>query len=678
MKTRLHYQTLLELFKAQELPQDKVEQLFPVFASILNKHLEFFDLTLGHEVGKELFDETTLGLFFDSLKKSYSESSIPGMRSKIHKLRDYAMRVSINSQITNMNFPESLSFILKEKQMSGTALAEKLDMRPCTVTDWISGKINPSYEHVETVKKIEKILDIPEGVLRTKLGKVIHGQKCALIKERERTEIGLITQKLRLLPYSLSQKLFPEEVKNEIDDLASFHKESLLAGKNKGLKRNIKTQKWTVKNGKCSKEEGRRKDLSCFFGHLCGSPFEVNTLQRGLGISINDLSLSLVANKDFIENYIYFRKDRVDKLSKGIKRILIDFNSMISPTYGYLRQRPDIGKKYFTLSPDGKTEHAYSPSMSEEEWKERWNQICDEACTFIKDFMSSNVFVSLVKPTAPIQDMIDREQVLPEIKEMLDWMKYDSDVPGLPPCTKAMKKRDYLLTLLLFLFELRINHYSHLKFDRHLYKADGVWNFKIFKAELKNPEILQEDYVILKIPKDVGRIIDDYIENHLPLLYGAETSKHVFLGSVTGRKTADMQEMVQTRSLAQAFKSATILYLNSKTGFGPHTVRKVVTFILDRKRDLEDYEQSAQMALHSRKTSRDSYSPNQVKSSFAYHVSKLQKAGILEMPKDEDRKMLVSELEYNKLVLELRELKAMAIRNGISVLDEDTNSSKAS
>lgn len=678
MKTRLHYQTLLELFKAQELPQEKAEQLFPVYGSILNKHLEFFDLTLGHEVGKELFDESTLGLFFDSLEKKYSKNSIPGMRSKIYKLRDYAMRISINSQITNMNFPESLSFILKEKGLSGTGLAEKLDMRPCTVTDWISGKINPSYEHLETVKKIEKILDIPEGVLLTKLGKVIHGQKCALIKGRERTEIGILTQKLKQLPYSLHQKLFSEEVNEEISDLTSFHKEEHLEGKNKGFMRNKEKQKWNIKNGKCGKEIALKKDLSCYFGFLHCSPFVENKLKRGLGIAIANLNLALVANKDFIDNYISFRKERVGILSTGIERILIVLNSLIKPKYGYLRQRPDIGKKYFTLSPSGKIEHAYSPSMTEEEWKERWNQICDKACTFIENFMSSNVFVSLIKPTAPIQDMIDREQVLPEVKEMLDMMKYDSDVPGLPPCIKAMKKRDYLLTLLLFLFELRINHYSHLKFDRHLYKVNGVWNFKIFKAELKNPDILQEDYVILKTPKDAGKIIDDYVENYRPLLCGAETSKHLFLGSVSGRKTADMQEMVQARSLAQAFKSATILYLDSKTGFGPHAVRKIVTFILDRKRDLEDYEQSAQMALHSRKTSRDSYSPNQVKSSFAYHVSKLQKAGILEMPENEDRKKLVSELEYNKLVLELNELKALVIRNGISVLDGDTNSSKAS
>jgi len=667
----LYYLTLLDLFKTQQLPFEKVNALFPVYSSILNQFLDFNGLSLGSLVGDELFDDTKLGLFFESLNGKYGPSSIPGMKSKLRKIRDHAIRISINSKIKNLNFAETLSFILKGQDMSGTALAEKLNMRPCTITNWISGKINPSFKSMDVVRKIEKLLDLPAMTLTEKLGKVVHGQKVAAVKARERSEVGIITSNLRKYPYSLSKKKFPEKITLDLKDFGEFHTCSFMAGIHQNFKRKKDHQFWEIKDGVSGREKTLIKDYSEFLGFLVSPATHKDDLCRGMDIPIDKLSIVCLLNKDFISGYVSFREKRVGKLTTGIERILIFISSCSQEKYGYLRQRFDLGKEFFRVAPDGTFEYPYSPQMTEEEWKKKWNEICDDTHEYVEDFLNSSVFESLVDPSAPIQEMIERNEVLKEVKEMLDWMKYDANIPGIAPYHKAQKKRDFLLVLLVFLFELRIDHYSKFELDKHFFKRDSKWFFRVFKKELKNPKVLKTSHVTLEIPLDVGELIDDYLKNYRHFFYGAETSKRFFLGSVTGRKTEVHDGKVQTRSLAAAFKSATIVYANNKTGYSPHAVRKIVTFVLDKKRDLSDYDYSAPMALHSRQTSRDSYSPDQVQTAFRFHVKQLQRSGILMMPENEGRKILVDETEYNTLVMKVRELELERIKEKTSDVQED-------
>ena len=101
-----------------------------------------------------------LGLYFESLEDRYSKATIPGIRSKLKKIREFAIKLSYNHDIIKLQFGEALNHILKVKKVSGRKLAESLEVRPQTVTDWISGKFLPSYKHVGLVDKIEAIFEV--------------------------------------------------------------------------------------------------------------------------------------------------------------------------------------------------------------------------------------------------------------------------------------------------------------------------------------------------------------------------------------------------------------------------------------------------------------------------------------------------------------------------------------
>lgn len=652
----------MERFKESEIPPDKQETLFPVYSSIFNQFLEFHGLNLSSPVGEEIYDENKLGDYFEKLTEKYQSGTIPGIKSKLKKIREFAIKLSYNNEIQKLQFGESLSYVLKQKNMCGSELAELvgLEHRPGTISDWTTGRSIPSFQSLNVVAEIERVLEIPSGILKAKLGKVIHGQKCELFKNRERTEQGIKTQELKKYPYRLNPKEFSQDLQKELEDLIFFYTDDRFKNIDPSLKR-TKKQRWGTKKGKCGTGKLLIKNFSNYCGFLTGALDNPEELQRGLGLSVDELSITLLLNPDFISKYLQFRHLRLGKVTNGTKQVLIEFQRFCRPKYGYLRQRPDLGKKYFTINDSGLRVYPYKNLAEGQSWTEEWNKICDKTDEFFQEELEAYTFEPLTDNFKQIEKIADSD-IMEEIKNILSWQKYAADMKGLPPHCRAMRQRDYILSLLLFLFELRIDHYALMEFDRHLYKENGAWKLKIFKIELKRPEVLKSEFVVLEIPEDVGHIIEEYQKKYRPLLYCAKSSKKVFLGSVTGRKNGKSVDGIEARSLSFAFKNMMTLYSKSETGFAAHAVRKLVSSVLDRKRDLSDFDVSATMALHSREVSRSSYTAGQVQAAFKHYVHRLQQAGILKMPEGQKREIKVDEENYNNLLLKNQEMERILIQ----------------
>lgn len=670
----MYYSTLIERFKESEILPEKQEQLFPVYRSIFNQFLEFHGLSLSSPVGEEIYNENELGLYFETLEKKYQKGTIPGVKSKLKKIREFSIKLSYNNEIIRLQFGESLSYILKQKNMSGTQLAELLGQRPATITDWASGRKIPSFQSLDVVAEIEKALDVPPGILKSKLGRVTHGQKCEIFNNRERTQQGVKTQELKKYPYRLNPEDFTEALNKELQDLIFFYTDDRFKNISPELKRS-KQQRWGMKKGKSGTGKLLIKNCSNYFGFLTASSSHPEERQRGLGLAVDEINITLLLNKDFFSKYLQFRHLRLEKVTTGTEQIIIEFKRFCRPKYGYLRQRSDLGKKYFTINDNGQREYPFKNLSKDQSWIEEWNRICDEIDEYFDEELESYTFEPLVDTFKPIEAIADSD-IMEEIKNILSWLKYDADLKGLAPRCQAIRQRDYLLTLLLFLFELRIDHYAQMEFDRHIYKESGIWKLKIFKKELKRPEVLKADCVVLEIPRDVGLAIEEYQKKYRPLLFCAESSKKVFLGSVTGRKDDESANGVQARTLSQAFKKLMVLYSKSETGFAAHAVRKLVSSILDKKRDLSDFDHSATMALHSKETSRSSYTAGQVQAAFKYYVYRLQQGSILEMPDGQKREIKVDEQNYNNVLLKNQDMERLLVEyekryGSLSLKDND-------
>ena len=654
---KMYYSTLFNSFKESEIPEEKRDALTPVYKSIFNQFLDFNGLSLSSPVGEEIYNHESLGLFLETLDAKYSKGTVPGMRSKLRKIRNYAIKLSYNHDIAELQFGDSLLFVLKYKKMSGRKLAGLLGISSSAVNNWISGKKLPSTTHLDLIEKIEEILDIPTGVLLSKLGRVPHGEKRKRFEARERTPHGEENQKLSQKNYKLPYDDFPGNIKKDIEEMISFFTSDFPKMVQPKFVR-AKKQKWKIKRGESGTAKMVVKDVTQFFGFLTADPNHEDPMQAGLGIPVKKLSLSCLVNIEFIYKYIQFRMLRKNgKLTTDIKRVLERIKALIRKKYGYLRQHTEIGKEYFVVS-DGVFLTPYSKNR--DNWSEQWDDLCEATYEFICDTIESSTFVSGVDTFKSIEKVVEGN-IMPQIKEILIWSKRDADLKGLGVHTKAIKQRDYLLSLLLFLFELRIEHYEIMEFGRHIFELNGRMVLRIYREELKRPEILDSPYVTLTIPSDVANQIKIYKEQYRPHLYGADTSSRVFLGSVTGRKTEASLNGIEARSLAFAFKNVMLHYSDSDTGFGPHAVRKIVTSVLDRKRDLTDFDQAATLAMHTKKVSRDSYASNQVESAFNHYVHRLQQAGILKMPKGERRTIAVDEIEFNDLKLHNEELEKKLI-----------------
>ncbi len=656
---KIYYSTLLKNFTSSEIPEDKRETLAPVFSSILNQYLDYHGLSQSSPVGEELYDVEKLGLYFESLDESYKKGTIPGIKSKLRKIREFAIKLSYNHDILKLQFGDALAHVLKVKKMRGTKLAELLDLRPQTVTDWISGKHLPSYIHTDKVEIIEEILDIPKGILKSKLGRVAHGEKGKLFDARERTAHGMKNQELSTKSYKISIDLMPEKVQQDIETMISFFTSDFPQMIHPTFKR-AKKQRWIIKSHK--EESGKAKmvikDLEQFFGFLVAPADHEDPMCRGLGIPVENLSLALLMNIEFISKYIQFRLTRMEKLTTGMKRILDQFKVFCRKKYGYIRQHSEIGKEYFFIQ-NGKYVYPFH-SSSTDEWISQWDQICENTHEYLEDTVEASTFTQGVDTFKPIEKIVESD-ILPQIKDITHWVRNDASLKGMGSIATAIKKRDSLLTLLIFLFELRIDHYAIMEFGKHIFELNGKLVLRIFRDELKRPEILDAPHVTLTIPKDVADEIIEYRDNHRPHLYGATANNKVFIGSPTGRKTPESLNGLQARSLSFAFKTLMTLYSNSDTGFGPHAVRKIVTSVLDRKRDLVDFDQAAKLAMHTPNVSRKSYAANQVETAFNHYVSRLQRAGVLKMPEGERRKIVVDEIEYNDLKLRVKELEQQLI-----------------
>ncbi|PIK14387.1 helix-turn-helix transcriptional regulator [Halobacteriovorax sp. JY17] len=656
---RIYYSTLLNEFVSKEITEDKRDALGPVYSSILNQYLDYYGLSQASPVGEELYDIEKLGMYFESLEGKYSGSTTPGIKSKLRKIRDFGIKLSCNHDIVKLQFGDSLSHIMKIKKISGRKLAQQLNLRPQTVTEWMSGKNLPSYKHLRVIGKIEDILEVPRGILKSKLGRVVHGQKGKLIAERERTPHGVKNQELSTIPYKISLNEMPQKLQDDIATMIAFFTSDFPQLVHPKFKR-AKKQFWKTKAHK--NESGKAKmvikDLEQFLGFLSLSPNNKNPLQRGLGIPVEKLSLSLLMNPQFIGKYVKFRMDRKECLTTGVKRILDQFKVFCRKKYGYIRQHTKLGQEYFFIQ-NGQYIYPYR-SCEPSDWNDLWDQICENTHEYLDETVESSNFRSDVDTFKSIENIVETN-IMPQIKDILDWVKLDASLKGLGPVTTANKKRDSLLSMLIFLFELRIDHYATMEFGKHIFEKDGELKFRIFRDELKRPEVLKSPYVTLTIPKDVAAQITEYKNIHRPHLYGAKESNKVFLSNPSGRKTPESVNGVQSRSLSYAFKGLMTLYSNSSTGFGPHAVRKIITSVLDRKRDIADFDNAATLAMHTPEVSRTSYAANEIEAAFEHYVARLQHAGILSMPEGERRKIQVDEIDYHDLLIKNKELEKMLI-----------------
>jgi hypothetical protein len=584
----------------------------------------------GSAVGTELLSADEFGLFLRSLEKKVGAATIASVKSKLGRVRESYLGLSLKQNLADGSFGACVGYLVKNVAKTITEVAAAAGMPTVTLSKWILGETQPQADNLGRVAALEQYFSLPKGTLRNKLGTVVFGEKTTRLLNRKDFGHSDLSRKLKALPYAYKFPGWPEQAKLEFEELYRFYTDQILSGANAGLNRNV-DQTWRIKYGKCNSRNRIQQTLERFYGFLVLPKDAADPALRGLDVKPERLSIALVTNPKLIDAYIRFLAARHEGVvTTGSEQVLKNARAFISSPFGYLRQRPDIGRRYCDLSAAGEL----IPVDQTSSWPERWETLCNQNHHQVQMMLKSTQFKPFKDVLEPTRVITDSSDIPGEIKKIIHAARAHAEQSGLHSWEQARRYRDFMIVLFHFLFELRCEHYSHLELGRHLFKRDGRWVIKLYAQDFKVPKSISNAEYILDLPADVSRFVETYVEKYRPELMHPE-SKYFFLASCNCNADHRSGIGLNDRYISKNFRDSMILFSSSSTGFSSHSVRKVVSTAFGclelRKQDA--LRGAAGLAGHSVGVSKKHYMVwNSMQESFYLLVRHYQATGILETP----------------------------------------------
>jgi len=267
--TKIVYLDLFESFQKTVLQGHTGENanLNKVYASVLNQFLEHFDKKMLDPVGTELLDAVQLGLFLDSLEDRYQKETIAPMKSKIRKIRDHYIRISLDLNVADASYSAALDYLVKIRHDDIQQLAKEIGISFATLYRWVAGTSLPEQANLPAVEKLEDHYGLPRSTLKNKLGKLIFGAKGKRELEMKKTKYGEAITELMKLPYGFPFAKWPTRVQDDLLALKEFFTSPMPTGKHAGFKKN-RFQKWKDDGKNCSSFNRYKQQLEHIFGFI--------------------------------------------------------------------------------------------------------------------------------------------------------------------------------------------------------------------------------------------------------------------------------------------------------------------------------------------------------------------------------------------------------------------------
>jgi|GEM_PF-5494729 len=636
MGTQITYQYLMDFYslRLQERLKEKAPATIKVIKSYLGLIHDFTGKTWESAVEQEFLSEQEFERFLSNLAKTHGASTIASVKSKLGKVREVYLQLSLEQNLPDGSFSAVVGHLVKNSGKSISQVARDTGIKIITLDRWILGKHLPEAGHLNAVAELEKYFGLPADTLLNKLGSVVFGQRTLLEKQKSKLSHSDLSRRLKDSPYRYKLPGWGDELKREFDEIYHFYTDPIPSGPNTGLHR-TKDQRWKIKHDKCSTRRHVKTMLETFFGALT-QPCRANGAS-GLGIPKELMSLVLITNPELLEAFMRFQQVRIGKITTGSEQLLKRALALLTPVYGFLRQRHDLASRYGILGPSGglifPLQHLSGPRL-----KDEWEQTCNDNYNKILHLLNSTDFAPYRDTKEPIRKILDSGDIAGELKSFISELKGNADASGIKPWEQARRQRDFLLVLFHFLFEFRSEHYSYLEIGRHLIKRNGLWAMKIYPEEFKSSGVFTESEFCLDLPSDVSRWINIYIDKYRPHLHKSESS-YLFLASRNCNQERRTSDFLPPKSISKIFRKNTIWFSSSETGFSSQAARKLVSTMIHKKKVQDAANEAASaMAGHTTGVSQKYYQcHNAMQASFLLVVSIFQAAGIFEASPDTQR-----------------------------------------
>lgn len=528
---------------------------------------------LGNDFARD-FDKT-LANFAESL--AYVElaaGTIASRISHLRKIQPVALKIT-NLGLIDETFGATLCNLLKHAGMTQRALADRLNVKPCVLNQWVKKNYAPQDNREQIFQQVEEIFNLPSGSLNRRSGKGVSWKIYHPDGDPD-TPVMQTRKRLRELsesPYALRD--VPGLLRQEWLNMLHFYTTPyLLNGMDRVATWRVKKQdkavtksNWFCSVGEsvCPTAELRWRETAYFMGFLV-----LPTTEGGKGMAQEQLSLALWSNAELVLAFLEFRKSRSGAYNGATKRVLIQCLSFLRKGTGYIWQLQDFCRK-----------------LPEPVEKTEWQAWCENnAATLkkvLKDLEKGNHIRKTRDPEKPIEAILAMPRPIEAVLAMIERMEHAA-MTCATNCFLVSRKRDVLLVKMLISNPLRVQQYSLMTYypdnSGNLYQdSEGNWRLRFAPEDFKNQHGAASKPYDVTLSKWLYADIEEYLERYRPTLCGGKVSNKVFLPSTQGMKNPSNNGQGvfwHPVHISRAIFSLSRRFIPGSPGFGAHAFRHIV------------------------------------------------------------------------------------------------------
>lgn len=503
-------------------------------------------------------------------------------------------------------FSEALSSLFKQSKLSLGTLARECGVNSARLKLWAAGDNIPAQWNLQNVVKLEKYFDLQPGTLLSRLPYGVDGAKKPGYQTNG-TPYRAYLSDIQKKPYKLPYKFFTSEQQREWQDLVKFYTDSAWVAA-QGFNRHKSGWRTRKNNNRNATAEIKLRLLENFYGFLLlpeepddpalkGTEFDphneshqrvkgLDPSLKGLGFSLEQLSLALFTDPALIHEWIQFLKVRAfgNKYNNRTINALSFCRQLVRPEYGFLWQLDEFGKRVIP------------PLLSRDEWGTR----CGEShrrignmVNYIKNEAEANGGIEDSRDTAiavVIPLVLEREHPITALTDIAIALRSDFN-RTVAQSKKAEMFRNMLMVRLVASNPMRALNIAEMRYRKdckgykddptNLYKtAEGHYRLKYEIHELKNGAF--RGRYDREVNQDLTQDLDEFFTIWRPLLRDADKCDFVFRPSFQGKATGEEKHLSAVNNkvppmseiaLSTIMRDLSQWYLNSCPGFGLHAAR---------------------------------------------------------------------------------------------------------
>lgn len=505
------------------------ESSLPSYRSALNRWMAHFGVGEGDQAHAQF------GSDFPQALAEFAQTESPSTNSRLRWWADAYKKLADQQAKLPTNFADALDVLIERSGRSRNALAQELGISHASINKWVNGGSLPTQRDV--VERLERALGAHPGSLmelyapikRRRLDSFrrvpeewwpqdwqvqVHHQgdntpfrrnrRAVLMQMPEsvffedeatlQAAFGTALQAVRASEkvngrkrehgrysrekYGLPTSAWPNQATAEWNSLVEYKSAEI------GFRNRDRIGRW---NPRSTLLHGQK--LVYFFGYLTLPPDAGKPIMSGKGMSVAEVSLTLVSMLELVEDYLTFRRLRSGGFNTETK-LFIDFvTSMLRPKSGWLWRLPE--QEALVALPEAMRQSVVEQGGWQIHCETTRRQLLDALKQFTKagDIQQTRdtfrLILPLLKLDQPLAPIVHRLKLH---RRELDIQSHThpADDPGV-----AAGWRDHLLISFLARFPLRARHWCEMTYrpgdnTGHLRRNGRGWELVLPYTDFKN------------------------------------------------------------------------------------------------------------------------------------------------------------------------------------------------